>query len=582
MTLDVNLETIRAASEVIRKIDPQVKIAGPGSCHTDLVWTSNILARGGDRYLDIITEHPYRELPEQPDYGADLEKLHGFLNHDRPGYPVIASEAGERAVSFPRDNRICDNMRKRSAYNVRMMLIGLANGLKQYHHFSFDMSFSGLGSGWSMTRPGNPDNGELAVPAPVMYALRALSDHIGDAKPAGRVRLGDAFRCYLFDAGTHRVAVLWKWRGGPSNLELPAHSGIKVFDMAGTPVVSRRIPVSGYPMYLESSLPAEKLGALIQSGIGAGPEFPLAAELVIDSPERFGIKLRNLSGHAVAGKVAWIENGISRNFSAIAAESSATVGFAAMCPIGSTDRFIRIEVSTSDGKSRLFRFNLRAVLVPRVTAPLKIDGDLSDWPKSAVPLELTSANAVKLKGWKEADDRIGAKVRLAWDDDFLYLAVTADKPDYFENGVSASALWNGDGIQIAFDPLYNAHRETVGYQDDDYEFAAGLFHGKPVVYMRHAASASYDSVDKPLGVVPGVGCAIKTSASGTVYELAFPRLLVSPFRLQPDSTMRFNVILNVNNAGKRVGWLELTPGIGQQSKRPGLFFDLVLMKRTSP
>ncbi|MPN26033.1 hypothetical protein SDC9_173455 [bioreactor metagenome] len=96
--------------------------------------------------------------------------------------------------------------------------------------------------------------------------------------------------------------------------------------------------------------------------------------------------------------------------------------------------------------------------------------------------------------------------------------------------------------------------------------------------MHCAAAARHDSVDKSLGVVPHVRSAIRTANGKTVYELAFPRLLVSPFRLQPDSAMRFNVIVNVNDGKERVGWLELTPGIGQQPKRPGLFTDLVLLK----
>ena len=95
-----------------------------------------------------------------------------------------------------------------------------------------------------------------------------------------------------------------------------------------------------------------------------------------------------------------------------------------------------------------------------------------------------------------------------------------------------------------------------------------------------AAAALYDSVDKQLGVVPAVKSAVRVENGRTVYELAFPRLLVSPFRLQAGSAMRFSVLVNVNNGKGRAGWLELTPGIGQTPKLPGNFIDLILLPET--
>ena len=187
---------------------------------------------------------------------------------------------------------------------------------------------------------------------------------------------------------------------------------------------------------------------------------------------------------------------------------------------------------------------------------------------------------MKLAPWTPQEDRIDAGLRFGWDDDFLYLAVEVGKAGVVENPVGPSGLWGGDSLQIAFDPLRNATKELQGYQDDDYEFAAGLWQGRPVVYMHRAAAALYDSVDKQLGVVPAVKSAIRVENGRTVYELAFPRLLVSPFRLQAGSAMRFSVLVNVNNGKGRAGWLELTPGIGQTPKLPGNFIDLILLPET--
>ena len=62
-----------------------------------------------------------------------------------------------------------------------------------------------------------------------------------------------------------------------------------------------------------------------------------------------------------------------------------------------------------------------------------------------------------------------------------------------------------------------------------------------------------------------------------IYELAFPKSAVSPFRLEEGASMRFNVLLNIANSGGRAGYLQLTPGIGEFPKWPAKFIDLVLL-----
>lgn len=215
MTPAVNAEIIKFIAKKIRTVDNKVKISGPTSCHTDVSWTASILKNGASKYLDIITEHPYRDQPELPDYAEDLEKMHKLLGRYRSNFPIIASEAGARSIAMPPDNLIIDCMRKASAYNSRMMLIGLANGLKQYHHFCMNMAE--VGTGWGMTLAGNLDSDGQSLPAPVMFALRNLVDRIGEGKPAGRVKLGNSYRCYIFDKGKNRVAAVWKWHGALRN-----------------------------------------------------------------------------------------------------------------------------------------------------------------------------------------------------------------------------------------------------------------------------------------------------------------------------------------------------------------------------
>ena len=74
-----------------------------------------------------------------------------------------------------------------------------------------------------------------------------------------------------------------------------------------------------------------------------------------------------------------------------------------------------------------------------------------------------------------------------------------------------------------------------------------------------------------------VNLAVKQYPGRTVYEMAFAKRAVSPFLLKAGESMRWNIIVNLNNGEGRMGWLELTPGIGK-TKMPGQFIDMVLLK----
>ena len=73
ITPEKDVEGMRLLRETVKSIDPAAKIAGPASCHTDLPWTESVLAKGGAKYLDIITEHPYRNSPEYPDLALEMQ-----------------------------------------------------------------------------------------------------------------------------------------------------------------------------------------------------------------------------------------------------------------------------------------------------------------------------------------------------------------------------------------------------------------------------------------------------------------------------------------------------------------------------
>ena len=170
------------------------------------------------------------------------------------------------------------------------------------------------------------------------------------------------------------------------------------------------------------------------------------------------------------------------------------------------------------------------------------------------------------------------KFRSKWDSARLYLAFEVKKDGFHPVDTHGeSAAWLGDGIQFALDTIANAPKGTAGLQDDDFEYLLSLYQGKPLLNRLAASASSYDSLSKSLGRTDQGDCAIRRTADGVVYELALPPVSISPFKLLPGSATRFSFIVNMNDGEKRVGWIELTPGIGQQPKRPDQFMDMVLL-----
>ena len=113
-------------------------------------------------------------------------------------------------------------------------------------------------------------------------------------------------------------------------------------------------------------------------------------------------------------------------------------------------------------------------MIPKTESGLQIDGDLSDW-KTFADAELTGRNAVILekKLWTDAEKKIRAKLRYAWDENYFYIAAELFKNTFNESPLSAplSSIWNSDSLQVCFDTLHNGQPEQTGFQDDDFEYS---------------------------------------------------------------------------------------------------------------
>ena len=303
----------------------------------------------------------------------------------------------------------------------------------------------------------------------------------------------------------------------------------------------------------------------------------------ITGPHTFAVEVANLTAKPLSGTVSVLTPGLvdgeqKLEFRDIPGESTNRVAFRTVPEIGMTPREAKLKVELPAIKqSETVSVSLRALFVPKAEKAIAIDGDLSDW-QDVAPVVLTVKNSVQSSPWSESMKKSAVKFRSKWDSARLYLAFEVKKDGFRPVDTHGeSATWLGDGVQFALDTVANAPKGTAGYQDDDFEYLLSLYQGKPLLNRLAASASSYDSLSKSLGRTDQGDCAIRRTADGVVYELALPPVSISPFKLLPGSATRFSFIVNMNDGEKRVGWIELTSGIGQQPKRPDQFMDMVLL-----
>ena len=588
-TTDMQMEILRESAAIIRRNDPSAKLAGPTTCTIDATWIGDILHKGGSQLLDLITYHPYSVKPEISNLDRQTESLHALIRRYRE-IPHAGTEAGHVFSPGIPDDRLDSWTRQATALDLRNILLTLSGGASRYYHFAFNPCAEG--SDWNCLWQGNPENGNRPKPAPVFYALRGLADRLEKAESAGRISLGQDFRACLFDHGTKRTLVLWKWKGDPAAIRLPDGMFNAMYDIMGTRLpVPKRLVLNEFPVYLDTAAAAADVKQAIADAPLETRENELFDATVSVSGEReILVRIRNLtrlprSGELTVESPGTLAAPVRRTFDAIGRDESTALRIPLLHPIGITSRPLTLRITDSKtGRSREFHRNLAGLPIWKSPHRLTMDGDLSDWknvPGNPIELDHRNTDSRQHRGWDKKAETIRVRLRYAWDSDNLYLAAEVFKPDYrlSSRTKTPADLWQSDSLQLGLDPLNNATGGMSALADDDFEYLFGEWKNHPIIYRRWASSSLYDSLHKNQGIVPAEEAefAIKRHADRVVYEIALKRRAVSPLKLVSGSEFRLSSLVNLNLNGKeRTGYLELSPGIGHE-KNPYLWLPAVLL-----
>lgn len=588
-TTEMQMEVLRESADIIRRNDPAAKLAGPTTCTLDVTWIGDILHKGGAKLLDLITYHPYTVKPEINDLARQTESLQALIRR----YGKIShagTEAGHVFSPGIPEDRFDAWTRQATALDVRNVILSFSGGASRYYHFAFNPCSEG--SDWNCVWLGNPENGKKPKPAPVLYALRTVADRLEKAESLGRINLGLDFRACLFDHGSKRTLILWKWKGKPAKIHLPRGIFHAMYDIMGTSLpVQEEIVLDEFPLYFDSFADADRIRkAITETPIETRDTELFDLSLSIAGAREIAVKIRNLSQIPRSGELVVESSGLlsgpaRRPFHTIARGESVELRFSTVHPIGIVSRplmFRIIDLKTK--RSKEFHQNLAGLPIWKSPHPLSIDGNLEDWadvPGTPIELDHRNTDVREHRGWNRTAESVRARLRYSWDSDHLYIAAEVFKPDYKVSGhtKTAAQLWQSDSLQICFDPLNNATPGMTSLADDDFEYAFGKWENRPVIYRRWASSSLYDSLHKNQGFVPAeeASFAMKHYPDRTVYEIAFGRRAISPLKLISGTELRSSALININlTGGARTGYLELSPGIGYE-KNPFLWLPAILL-----
>ncbi len=581
MTEKVYVKYLKEVRRTLKEIAPETRLAGPAACTVDATWIHQMLQNGGDTLLDIITLHPYCITPEEYELKERLDTLNDTIRRDfRKKIPVWCSENGKQYSAILPNNLIDEKSRICTAEDLRTMILAFAGGAEVYTHFK--LIPYGTQTSWNIVLGGNPGNNYTPVLHPVGYAIRTFADLVGNAPFIGSCRIGTESRCVVFDGGKSRIAVLWKWKGASAKInsrEMEQHGSF--FDIMGNPVAAGQVILDNQPLYYMTGKTLPELKELCSRLEIPSHLPPLTVQPRITGSESFALDVRNHGNRPASGTLSTIIDGVKsrRELRSIPPEGKVSELFHTARKIGVEAQTIQADISTG-GKHYPGTFQLRAMTVPQAAGQVSIDGDLREWKAVPVTTLAVPANAVRKNPglWTKEDEKIRADFQAQWTPEHLYCAITVHKPVYFAKADSLNTLWMTDSIQFAFDPLKNA-KQGKGYDDDDFEYTFGTWEDKPAVLRHFASSSNYDSLPKKTGLLDDgeVRLAVRSLPGKTIYEFALAKRAVSPFILKEGSSMRWSILANLNNGKGRLGWLELTPGIGL-GKDPAMFLDVILTK----
>lgn len=250
-SVDDYVALLKAAYEVSREVDPEIRIVGLSGTGDFLAWTEAVLERGGGKYMDILSFHAYTtpSSPEEANLEGRLTRLHqimqkhgigqmpcwntevGYWQDRRAGArPATADELLAKAPAGLSPNWIANwpyrpiTEEDAAAFAVRHYYLNLAGGIERL--FWYSSSRTGL--------PMLCEDDSLRLMA---FAVASAANELEGYTYWRRIDFGlRRLHLHLFRAGDRVKGILWYADRGVRDVLFPSAADASAVDIWGNPV----------------------------------------------------------------------------------------------------------------------------------------------------------------------------------------------------------------------------------------------------------------------------------------------------------------------------------------------------------
>lgn len=466
------------------------------------------------------------------------------------GKPVWITETG-----YTTDGTV--TYRQQADYLVRSFMDFFAQGVSK--EFWFKLREDG---------PGTENEYGLVYqdfsPKPAYLAYATMTSRLAGMTFAQQVQLGTAVHADLFSGNGTTAAVLWSSAESGSIALALGGAQAAAYDLMDNPTGQQSsgtltVPLSGDPAFLNvTGISPGQLARALQagqiSGINpAGVDVRLAPGLINGLPD-VKVDVTARTNVPISGTVTlqlpsgWSVAPASQRFPTLQPGQATTLIFHLESEVSHPGDTITATATTMAGVSATATGQVNTYAL--TYGHPAIDGTLATWSSASEVdlINLRPDQIVGIPGW--TPQNLSAKIYTMWDERYFYLA--ADVHDvHFDYAPSGYFMYKGDSIQYGWGTDANAWNNNAG--PNRYNVTAALTRQGPANFQ-YDIQAPWPDMQVQIKPDPATG--------DLIYTTAVPWSRLGSYAPKVGKHIAFDLIINQNENGNRVGWIQITPGMG--------------------